>query len=83
MLWFLYVLGTAFVEENKDSRLLQRFKTKISSNRGRRSFDSQGSRNVLSPFDGVVTNQAIAGKVVELASSLKYTKESRTGRDKR
>ena len=73
MLWFLYVLGKAFVEENKDSRLLQRLRTGMSFRKfsiGSRSSDSQGSRNVLNQFNGVVTNKAIAGKVVELASDL-------------
>ena len=73
MLWFLYVLGTALVE-GQDSRLLQRLRTGMSFRKfsiGRRSSDSQGSRNALNQFNGVVTNKAIAGKVVELGSSLK------------
>ena len=47
---------------------------------GRRGSDSQGSRNALNQFNGVVTNQAIAGKVVELASSLKVHQREQDGK---
>ena len=69
MLWFLYVLGKA------STTLLKRLKSGMNfrisrPSIGRRKFDSQGSRSMPGNFDGVVKNQAIASKVVELASIL-------------